>query len=220
MMPVPAQAVMPLHALHSLRSSRSSLPMTPPPPQAGLALLACLVLLVVVALLGLSAARVAIEAELWSRNDHDRRIAFLAAEAALEDAQRDIEEATDERGLMFADGALRFDADCGAGLNNPRLGLCAGPSAWLGADIVEASATGASSVPYGHLTGSRMPVAGGMLPARLPRYIIEDFPLREAGASAEPSDRRRIFRISAIGFGRRESTRVLLQAWYRRTGGG
>jgi type IV pilus assembly protein PilX len=189
-------------------------------PQAGLALLACLVLLVVVALLGLSAARVAIEAELWSRNDHDRRVAFLAAEAALEDAQRDIEQATDERGLMFADGAQRFDAACGAGLNNPRLGLCAGPSAWLSAEFLDASATGASSVPYGHLTGSRMPVAGGMLPARLPRYIIEDFPLREAGASAEPSGRRRLFRISAIGFGRRESTRVVLQAWYRRAGDG
>jgi type IV pilus assembly protein PilX len=189
-------------------------------PHAGFALLACLVLLVVVLLLGLSAARVAIEAELWSRNERDRRIAFLAAEAALEDAQRDIEEASGERGLMFADGPARFDAGCGAGLDNPRLGLCAGPSAWLTADFLDASAAGAASVPYGHLTGNSMPVAGGMLPARAPRYIIEDFALREAGTSAEPSGRRRLFRISALGFGMRDSTRVLLQAWYRRTRSG
>lgn len=192
---------------------------TPPAPQSGLALLACLVLLAVVALLGLSAARVAIEAELWARNDIDRRVAFLAAEAALEDAQRDI-EATDARGPMFADNMPRFDAACGAGLRNPQLGLCAGPSAWLNADFLEASAGAAGSVPYGHFTGRRMPVSGGMLPARLPRYIIEDFPMRETGASAEPSGRRRVFRISAIGFGRRDSTRVLLQTWYRRVGSG
>jgi type IV pilus assembly protein PilX len=184
----------------------------------GIALLACLVMLVVVLMLGLSASRLAIEAELSSRNERDRQVAFQAAEAALEDAQRDIEQSTGARGLLFSDGAPRFDAGCGAGLANPRLGICAGPSAWLTADFIEASASRAQSVPYGHVTGRGMPVAAGMLPARLPRYIIEDFALREAGTLAEPSMRRRLFRISALGFGMRDSTRVLLQAWYRRAG--
>lgn len=191
--------------------------MTPRIAPGGFALLACLVLLLIALLLGLSAARVAVEAGQWARNERDRRIAFLAAEAALDDAQRDIEQSDGERGRMFADGPLRFDAACGAGLDNPRLGLCAGPSAWLAADFSEAAA---ASVPYGRLTGRRMPVGGGMLPARTPRYIIEDFALREAGASAEPSGQRRLFRISALGFGTRDSTRVLLQAWYRRSGSG
>jgi Tfp pilus assembly protein PilX len=186
--------------------------------QDGIALLACLVLLIVVLLLGLSASRVAIEAELSARNERDRRIAFEAAEAALEDAQRDIEQADGVRAPLFADGAPGFDPDCGAGLANPRLGLCAGANAWLALDFADASPAGARSVPYGHVTGRSMPIAAGMLPARLPRYIIEDFALRIAGTGAEPGLRRRLFRISALGFGMRDSTRVLLQAWYRRAG--
>ena len=190
----------------------------------GTALPVCLLMLVMALMLGLSAARIALQGERAARNDRDRKIAFHAAEAALLDAQQDIEQpATDVgRGALFAAaGASGFPVGCGAGPGSPALGLYAGLAAdpaWLTVDFMDESGASARTVPYGLFTGQAMQVGAGTLPARLPRYLIEAFADRRAGASADLPARGRLYRISAVGFGVQAGTRVMLQVWYRRTG--
>ena len=189
----------------------------------GAALLIALVLLLAVLIVGVSAARTALDAEKSARNMRDRHIAFQAAEAALADAERDIEGVRDPaRAALFAVGsAIGFEDGCGRGANNANLGLClrAPPMltpAWLAADL--AGDEGAT-VPYGKFTGAAMPVGSGPLPALAPRYIIELMPLARAGEDAGERAGN-VYRITAIGFGTRASTRVVLQAFYRKVAAG
>lgn len=186
------------------------------PVQRGAVLLTALFLMLAVLIIGVSAARSALNAEKSARHDRDRHIAFNAAQAALRDAERDIEGGADPaspRAALFAPGSAGFVGDCGQGAASANLGLCLpalGPAApvWQALDLAGADA---STVPYGRFTGAVMAVAGGPLPARLPRYIIE----RVAPAGAAPSHGA-FFRVTAIGFGSRDTTRVVLQSYYRK----
>ena len=189
---------------------------------SGTALLMCLLMIAVVLLLGVSGAGIALQGERAARNDRDRKIALQAAEAALLDAQRDIEQAAGTpRGGLFGRAAPRFPAACGMGRASMVLGLCdglpAGP-AWQRVDLADDDAATTRTVAYGQFTGQRMQVGAATLPLRLPRYLIEAYADRRAGAAADLSGSARIYRISALGFGAHDGTRVLLQAWYQRTG--
>ena len=186
----------------------------------GTALLMCMLMIAVAALLGMSGARIALQDERAGRNDRDRKLAFQAAEAALLDAQLDIEQPLNTpRGALFAMAAPRFPAECGgAGV---LLGLCDGltaGAAWQRADFTDGTTAGARTAAYGQFTGQAMQAGAGPLQQRLPRYLIEAYADRRAGAAADLSASARIYRISAMGFGAQDGTRVLLQAWYRRSG--
>ncbi|SNS32067.1 type IV pilus assembly protein PilX [Noviherbaspirillum humi] len=191
----------------------------------GAALATALIMLLIVLLLGVSASQVALHGEKGSRNDRDRQIAFQAAEAALIDAEADIEQSTGGggRGLVFSSrSAEGFLPGCGRGLENRQLGLClptnAGmPPVWDAVNLQEDQPSSAVSVPYGHFTGRSYPNGEGALPGRLPRYIIELLPYARPGASADSAGLSYLYRITAIGFGPRPSTRVVLQAVYRKT---
>ena len=196
--------------------------------QRGAVLLVAMCVMLVLLVLGVSAARTALNGEKAARGDRDRQIAFQAAEAALGDAERDIEGTGIQepaRAAMFArTGAAGFVDGCGAGASNPGLGLCrrAGPSAapsWQRAPLAEASGDKARSVEYGRFTGAFMPVGRGTLPARLPRYVIELMPYARAGEDAAQRDAN-FYRITAIGFGASESTQVVLQSFYLKAGAG
>jgi type IV pilus assembly protein PilX len=185
----------------------------------GTALLMCLLMISVMALLAMSGARIALQDERAGRNHRDRKLAFQAAEAALLDAQIDIEHPSDTpRGALFGPSAPRFPAGCGAGA---MLGLCDGViagAAWQQADFTDDAAASARTAAYGQFTGQAMQVGIGPMQQRLPRYLIEAYADRRAGAAADLFASARIYRISAMGFGVQDSTRVLLQAWYRRAG--
>lgn len=190
----------------------------------GTALLMCLLMIAVAALLGLSGARIALHDQRAGRNDRDRKLAFHAAEAALLDAQMDIElPSTTARGASFGMAAPRFPAECGTGTGNGGvlLGLCDGATtgaAWQRTDFADDTAAGARTAAYGQFTGQTMQAGVGALQQRLPRYLIEAYADRRAGSVADLSASARVYRISAMGFGAQDGTRVLLQAWYRRTG--
>jgi Tfp pilus assembly protein PilX len=191
--------------------------------EGGAALLIALVLLLAVLIVGVSAARTALDAEKSARNMRDRLIAFQAAEVALADAERDIEGSGDPaRAAMFAAGsAIGFEDGCGRGANNANLGLCLRTPpglapAWLAADLASDES---AAVPYGKFTGAAMPVGSGPLPALAPRYIIELMPLARAGEDAGERAAN-VYRITSIGFGTRASTRVVLQAFYRKVAAG
>jgi type IV pilus assembly protein PilX len=94
-----------------------------------------------------------------------------------------------------------WPAGCGQGAFDR--GLCGArdPPAWQTLDL--AAAGNPALVRYGDFTGAPMAVGAGLLPARLPAYLLESL----AGGAV---------RITAVGFGARASTLVVLQALYRK----
>lgn len=193
----------------------------------GAALIVSLLMLVAVLMIGMSAAKIALQNEKASRNDRDRQIAFQAAEAALIDAELDIENAADHgvsRSALFSkDSALGFPSEeealCHAGGDNQFLGLChsgtknAVPT-WLAVDFNDVNVVTMHTVPYGRFTGQRFQVGIGALPRRAPRYIIELMNYHRHGDTVEAPSY--FYRITAIGYGVRATTQVVLQSFYRK----
>ncbi|MGE5652448.1 MAG: PilX N-terminal domain-containing pilus assembly protein [Bacillota bacterium] len=183
--------------------------------QSGASLIVTLLMLTVLAMVGLSAAQISLQDEKASRNERDREIAMQAAEAALADAELDIESAP--RSFLFAsDSSEGFAPDCNNGQTARYLGLCLSGRnirlAWQAIDFASAK-----SVPYGHFTGRMLPAGAGPLPMHAPRYIIELMPDDEAGGATQETYH---YRITAIGFGAANATRVMLQTLYRKAGKG
>jgi type IV pilus assembly protein PilX len=183
----------------------------------GIALIVVLVVLAAVLGLGVSAARAALNAERAARYERDHLIALQAAEAALHDAQRDIEGGGNPlapRAQLFH-GAAGFVEGCGRGAE-ANAGLCSSAGtapAWLEVDLAEQGAD-ARAVAYGTYTGARMATGSGSLPCCLPRYVIEPLAIARAGDSAGARDAT-AYRITAIGFGTAAATQVVLQTVYR-----
>lgn len=187
----------------------------------GVALVVVLSMLIIVLLLGASAAQMALQGEKAARAERDRHLAFQAAEAALMDAENDIEGSPGApgRSAMFAaDSALGFVDGCGVG--SVDLGLCLpapqgmAPT-WQAIDLANAAVL--HFVPYGRFTGATMQTGHGLLPVRAARYIIELLRDIEPGQDAGIAGNY-FYRITAIGFGARETTQVVLQIYYRKTG--
>jgi len=190
--------------------------------QRGFSLIVVVLMLVVIMVLGIGAAQTSLVGERSARNDRDTEVAFQAAEAALLDAEHDVfgpNDSARQRLCMFdSKEVTAFVAGCGGA--GDRQGLCAAsePGAaptWATADF---SAKTGKSVAYGTFTGQAYlegPHAGA-LSARAPRYIVEA--IRSRGGwqaarleSAGARDVTYLFRVTAIGFGMREETQVVLQ---------
>ncbi|MES2259647.1 MAG: PilX N-terminal domain-containing pilus assembly protein [Pseudomonadota bacterium] len=195
-----------------------------PLAEHGVALLVALLMLIAVLLIGASAARMAMQGEKAARAERDRQVAFQAAEDALGDAQRDIDGGAaiaPERAALFAPGdAPGFAEGCGSDPAGFDLGLCAraaGSAApiWQLASLDADDEAASGAVPYGRFTGATMETGQAFLPFRQPRYIIERLPYRHPGDDAAGPPRY-YFRITAIGFGARPSTQVVLQSGYRK----
>lgn len=191
---------------------------TIPAAQKGASLVVSLLMLIVVLLLGLSAAQTALQGEKASRNDRDHQIAFQAAEAALMDAELDIEASAgkDSRSAIFAPDSALYFPESGCRGDGKYAGLCAssgidGAPVWLTVDFSDQSEN-AKSVRYGRFTDQLFQTGKGSLPARLPRYIIELMPFTLEGVAASPPTY--FYRITAIGFGMRDTTQVVLQTFY------
>ncbi|MDB5825538.1 MAG: putative transrane protein [Herminiimonas sp.] len=194
--------------------------------QRGASLVVALVMLLATFMLGVSATRIAVQNEHAARGTRDRQVALESAEAALIDAQIDIEHSPNSalsRSALFSpDHGDGFVDGCGAGINNIALGLCTRPDeavpAWVSVDFADASSGSARTVAFGRFTGRRMPTGVGTLPAKLPRYLIELLPYQQRGYSAVAGQVGALYRITAMGFGSHEATRVVLQIFYRKVG--
>ncbi|MDB5842401.1 MAG: hypothetical protein JWQ23_4353 [Herminiimonas sp.] len=196
--------------------------------QCGASLVIVLLMLIAATMLAVSSARTAVHDERAARNDRGRLVAFQAAEAALTDAELDIANSPDaakSRSALFSpDKSDGFTEGCGAGESNRFFGLCTPPGegaapAWVTIDFPNADAAGARSVPYGRFTGQQLQSGAGALTARAPRYIIERLVYNQAGESVERSRRNYFYRVTAMGFGARDSTRVVLQTYYGKAHG-
>ncbi|AMP38343.1 pilus assembly PilX family protein [Ralstonia solanacearum] len=200
----------------------------------GFALITALVMLLVITVLALGGARLALDSKRISRNQRDNSIAFQAAEAALRDAERDIENAgnaTTSRSANFSNTSKNGFPDSGCSTGGPenappaRLrGLCGTVDednpVWNSVSWKD-SGTGAQTVGYGDFTGMTYPIGQGVLPSQRPRYIIEVLPNKFtgqnagiAGGNTNPDTPTYIYRITAVGWGPYGSTPVMLQSYY------
>lgn len=175
--------------------------------QRGIALLAALLLMLAVLMTGIAAARAAIGAARISGHERERMLALHGAMAGLRDAEHDIEGGLDPASaraaaLAHADPAA-FTEACRGG--SPYEGLCRHASS---EDILALLADPQGpGVVLGVFSGARMPLGGGALAVRPPRYLIELMP---SGADAM------LFRITALGFGSVETSQAAVQAYYRK----
>ncbi|MDN4060432.1 PilX N-terminal domain-containing pilus assembly protein [Massilia sp. YIM B02769] len=177
--------------------------------EQGAALVTVLFLMLAVLMMSASSTRASLAAVKSARYERDRHIAHQSAEVALYDAERDIAGAA---GPASPRTAIFVAADTGAFITGcagagEHAGLCRlvpapGVPAWQALDLA-----GPLSVEYGRFTGATLPTGAGLLPSRPPRYIVEL--LEHPGADP-------VYRITAIGFGASDATRVVLQSYYRR----
>jgi type IV pilus assembly protein PilX len=189
--------------------------------QLGASLVVTLLMLIAVLLLSASAAHIALQGEKASRNDRDRQVALQAAEAALMDAELDIEGAS-RSDLFHPNSMMGFEGPgCGASVDK-FLGLCVRAQEgdaplWKTVDLLDTS-NDAKTVPYGLFTGQSFQTGNGSLPAKPPRYLIELVRYTKAGTAAEQEGTTYFYLITAIGFGARDTTHVVLQTFYRKDG--
>lgn len=184
--------------------------------QRGATLLVGVIFLIVLTLLGVSAATISALDEKMARNLRDRNIAFQAAEASLRDARRDILISRKVKGYSgFPAIAADGSATCNNGVD---IGLCRPATAINTVPAWEVFLEDANrSVAYGSKTNlstaqkfTSSTIQGGV--TAQPRYIIEVLPDPNTTESLKPGSVIKVlYRISSIGYGSNDGTRVLLQ---------
>lgn len=198
--------------------------------QHGLSLIVVLLIMVVVSVLGVGGIQIAMMGERSTRNDRDAQVAWQAAEAALIDAEFDIEGqavgSTAKRNAIFKRGEVdvaKFEDGCGSSGQSKGLCLLNNPgtkAAWLSVDFTTSDAS-ARTTPLGTFTGRDFPAgAKGIQPSRTPRYVIEVVPDRYGSKSYRTSDPAAagisyVYRVTAMGFGPSDQVQSVLQMIYR-----
>ncbi|WP_332847963.1 pilus assembly PilX family protein [Massilia sp. S19_KUP03_FR1] len=169
--------------------------------QRGAALVSALVLMVAVLIIAFSSVHAALSDAHSARHERDRQVALRAAEAALLDAERDVADTPATAPRFAALAGPGFIDGCGkAGSDNHGLCTRAAPPSW---QVIDLAGDDAALVAYGTFTMRDLPGV-----AQQPRYLIEMIPLSPVYG--------RFYRITALGFGQRTSTRVVLQSFYRK----
>lgn len=169
--------------------------------EQGVSLVVSMIFLIILTILGLAAMRVATLEERMSGNARDRSLAFQAAEAALRDAETDIENKNFDRSgdstrTTKISGLAGATSTCANGLCCNLQGLtCIEPTL----PLYKSSKLDAG-VSYGTYTGA--PSLSGL--SQQPRYLIEPFLV----------DGRNYYRVTARGYGLNSNTQVTLQEVY------
>lgn len=198
-------------------------PSAPSSIQRGVSLIVVLLILAIVSIIGIAGVQVSMMGERATRNDRDQQIALEAAEAALVDAEFDIEglpaSSTNKRNSIFTSGSTdvsKFAVNCGTSGDN--IGLCAlnatgSKPSWLTVDFT-ATGNNASTVLFGTYTGRDFPAGSkGLQPARPPRYIIEL--IQDPLTSRTKASSKYVYRVTAMGVGPNPETQAVVQMIYR-----
>jgi len=199
--------------------------------EGGFVLATALIFLVALTILGVSALGVNSLEEKMLGYSRDRQLAFQAADAALRDAERYLLS-----GAIA--GATNFVVDCATGAGLYQIQTSGKPiwaalensvnckdDAWAGMTSA-ANAVSGKSFKYGVLSGvGDFKLDASRVVASQPRFIIEVITISSASGSGGAGGRLGIghgagsqmyvYRVTAVGFGQRLTTRVLLQAVYR-----
>jgi type IV pilus assembly protein PilX len=176
--------------------------------QSGFSLITILMMMVVLVSLALAGMNSSLVQERMAGNARDRNIALQAAEAALRDAEADI-----EANLTVTSA---FDAACTGGLCLPPSMTSASPTSEPLWKTIDWRASAGKSRAYGHATSAT--TLPGVSAA--PRYIVELLPVlppvsgQSASLGNSDEDAAQAFRISVRATGLRDSTVVVLQSTY------
>ena len=126
---------------------------------------------------------------------------------------------TAARMARFApENLMDFAIGCGSG--SSLRGMClpneTGKPVWLTVDFLATS--NQKSAEFGEFTGRTFDAGTlGVLPSHAPRYIIEMLEDPTGPGSKKMGETKKvIYRITAIGFGPREETQVVLQSVFRK----
>jgi type IV pilus assembly protein PilX len=172
--------------------------------QCGAALITAMVLMLAVMIVGFSSVHAALGDAQSARHERDRQNALRAAEAALLDAERELDATPATSPRFAALAGAGFVAGCGkAGSDSHGLCTQATPPSW---QVIDLAGDDPALVQYGSFSLRTLP---GVV--QQPRYLIELIALTPPDAAAG-----RFYRITALGFGQRASTRVVLQSFYRK----
>ncbi len=164
--------------------------------QHGAALLVCLIILVLVTLMGLTSMRTSVLQEKMSGANSDKTLAFQAAEMALRDAEKVVR--------------LSLSSSTGFAVNCAAAKCVAKPGEKSAAETVDWDSNQAGT--YGD--ASKASAIPGV--ARQPSYIIELMTSMKPplGNSADQRKKGTPYRITAIGYGKLERTKVQIQSTY------
>ena len=193
--------------------------------QGGAILIVTLLFLVILTMLGVTAMTGTTMEERMAGNTRDSQLALQAAEAALRDARRDINNYIVNTGSGFGRGVPLAETDF-YGMDNPgacnatKQGVCqpannpdGTPYSKLPGTVLPSvpahSMSAAPSVQYGQITGAQ-PLGGTSLAAQ-PRYLMEAFCLQVVGDSLAAQLQCKFIRVTASGYGRNPNTVVTLQ---------
>lgn len=177
-----------LHPYHTLRCRFK---------ERGMAFVVSMIFLVILTLLALSAMRSSLLEEKMAGNSRDWLVALNAAEAALRDAEADVQS-----GQRFR-GDTGFNATCQNGLckisNMEAYQYMLGNAnaGWLVGDP-----SVGPSVIYGTYSGASPSTISGV--ARQPRYLIEAIPVKNPPKNAPKYGSQTndfAYRVTARGFG-------------------
>ena len=189
--------------------------------EGGFVLVTALMFLVALTVLGMSIMGTNTLEERLAGYFRDRQLALESAEAALREAERDLVYS----GRII--GEMDFKAGCG--VDGAQDGRCLpetdGTPVWVDlqddAGWMNGTDTG-KSVKYGthSMSSSVSPSTPLLHVAAQPRYVIEVLSVIPPGAEQNIGIDAKVssfffYRVTAVGFGRRISTRVVLQAMYR-----
>lgn len=180
--------------------------------QAGIALITALVLMLAVLMTGIASARGALQCTRGAAYERDRVLAMQMAQAALVDAEHDIDGGA-------APGSARANAIVGGNADafiggclgaRPYSGLCA-HDADPNRQLAQLAVDDGPGIVFGTFTGATLPTGEGGLPLALPRYLIELMPASGEG---------QLYRIAAHGTGSMSGAQIALQAYYRKPSDG
>jgi type IV pilus assembly protein PilX len=198
-----------------------------PGNERGAVLIVSLIFLVILTMLGVTAMSSTTFEERMAGNARDASLAHHAAEAAIREARDealDLKTAPKSRHLFMSDfglDTLNNTGNCArGGICQPRLIELADPAVnkpvtlpeipanviWTEGDSV----TNGITARYGEWTNS--PALSGL--SKRPRYIVELFcpPLAYEGPGA--AGQCRLYRFTAVGWGKNPNTQVTLQETY------
>ena len=189
--------------------------------QQGMSLVIVLVFLATTMILGVGAVQLSMMSERSARNDRDYQVAWQASEAALRDAELDIDvtnAGTSTRAALFTtDNAMSFATGCSS--SGTTKGLClpslSGKPVWLEVDF---SADNTPSVGFGSFTNQTFATGdSGLRPRKAPRYIIEQIEdTASRGDASIGREQKYVYRITAMGFGPRDDIQAVTQSIYRK----
>lgn len=218
-----------------MQPRRTGFALTRGPAQRGFSLVMTLILLIVVTVIGVAASQMVLMSERGTRFDRDYQIAYQGAMAALRDAEIDIAGPNSSASQRVADfsstrgtAAVPWPNACGTSGSSwgkcPTVDKATGnKDIWYTVDFTD---TSGPAVPFGQFTGRKFTEPGstgtlGVRPELTPRYIIERLddtldPGKTALSDQDPGAVKVVYRVTAVGFGPRKETQVVLQMIYRK----